>query len=129
MYGKRDLLMHLVTIYFPITVVFILLIVTTIWSPEATEPTPRDPISQPQTSQVRTPPGGAVSGTTKKHTNRPEPDRGCVIVNRVGGTKFYKSTSDSKGGEGDDIYTDEPNTALPFPDSSTDTVITPQISR
>ncbi len=74
-------------------------------------------------------PGGAVNGTTRFHSNHPGSDGWCVVVNRVGNTEFLQQPDKSITSYGDDIYTDEANTASPVPDSKTDTVITPQISR
>ncbi len=74
-------------------------------------------------------PGGAVDGTTVVHTNHGEAEGGCIVVARAGNTKFFQCTANSIAGFGDDIYTDEGDTADPVPDSTTDTVITPQVSR
>jgi prepilin-type N-terminal cleavage/methylation domain-containing protein len=74
-------------------------------------------------------PGGAVDGTTVVHTNHGGPEGGCIVVARAGNTKFFQCAANSVAGFGDDIYTDEGNTAKPVPDSTTDTVITPQASR
>ena len=74
-------------------------------------------------------PGGAVDGIIRFHTNHPGSDGGCIVVSRIGNTKFHQYSTDSEAGLGDDIYTDERDTARPVPDSETDTVITPQISR
>lgn len=74
-------------------------------------------------------PGGAVDGTAIEHSNHGGDYSGCAVVSRVGNTWSLRSPTDSKAWSGDDIYTDEANTASPVPDSAGDTVITPQISR
>ena len=74
-------------------------------------------------------PGGAVDGTAMEHSSHGGDYSGCAVVSRVGNVWFLDSATDSKVRSGDDIYTDEGNTANPVPDSANDTVITPQISR
>lgn len=74
-------------------------------------------------------PGGAVDGTAIEHSNHGGEDGGCMVVSRVGNVWSLRSATDSKAWSGDDIYTDEGDTASPVPDSADDTVITPQISR
>lgn len=79
-------------------------------------------------------PGGAVDGTTVSHTNHASSDGGCIIVSRIGNTKFFKASDKSTAGFGDDIYVDADEAASPgsgdgIPDSGSDTVITPETSR
>ncbi len=74
-------------------------------------------------------PGGAVDGTAIEHSNHGGDYSGCAVVTRVGNVTSLRSATDSKVWSGDDIYIDEGDTASPVPDSKTDTVITPQVSR
>ena len=77
-------------------------------------------------------PGGAV-GATQDHSNHPGTDGGCIVVSRVGNTKYHTRAEgdpdpNSMAGFGDDIYVDF-NADDDIPDNKTDTVITPTSSR